>query len=72
MYLSMHSSEETIHTGPQSVQRDLEQCRQLNEAEAWKWWREGYAEYVKQWENAIAKCSRVLAGLEHNLGYPGG
>ncbi|KAF9662500.1 hypothetical protein SADUNF_Sadunf18G0059600 [Salix dunnii] len=21
---------------------------------------EGYAEYVEQWENAIAKCSRVL------------
>ena len=28
---------------------------------------EGYAELVNQWENAIAKCSRVLAGLEHNI-----
>jgi len=52
-------------------------CRNVSCNEVTDWFcywfcREGYAEYVKQWENAIAKCSRVLAGLEHNLGYPGG
>ena len=47
-------------------------CNELTDWICYWFCREGYAEYVKQWENAIAKCSRVLAGLEHNLGYPGG